>query len=59
MVWYLVEVVEDDAELAELLHAPRYVDVTVQIDGQRGLIDDGLHAGHSEVVVAVVKSGIH
>lgn len=55
---YLVKIIEDDAELAKLLHPSRYIDVTVQIDRQRGLIDDSLHASDSEVVVAVIKSGI-
>lgn len=55
---YLVEVIKDDAELAKLLDAPRYVDITIQINRKRGLVDDCLHAGHSEVVVAVVKPGV-
>jgi len=55
---YLVEVVKDDAELAELLHPPRHVHVSVQVDGERRLVDDRLHAGHPEVVVAVVEPGV-
>lgn len=41
-----------------MLNPSGHVHVTVQIDGQRGLVDDGLHAGDSEVVVAVVKPGV-
>lgn len=55
---YLVEVVKDDAELAKLLHSSRHVDITIQINWERGLVDDCLHAGHSEVVVAVVEPGV-
>lgn len=55
---YLVEVIEYHAELSKLLDPSRYVNITVQIDRQRGLIDDCLHACHSEVVVAVVKPGV-
>lgn len=55
---YLVEVVEDDAELAKLLDPPRHINIAVQVNGQRSLIDDGLHASDSKVVVAVVKSGV-
>lgn len=55
---YLVEVIENDAELSKLLNPSRHVNVTIKIYGQRCLIDDSLHARHSEVVVAVVKPGI-
>lgn len=55
---YLVEVVEDDTELAKLFDPSGHVDVTVQVDGQGGLVDDSLHAGDAEVVVAVVKPGV-
>ena len=57
---HLVDVVVDDAKLPELLHLPRDVVELVQVDGQRRLVDDGLHAGHPEaVVVGVVEAGIH
>lgn len=55
---YLVQVVKDDAELAKLLDSPRHINVSIQINREGGLIDDRLHACHSEVVVAVVKPGI-
>ena len=55
---YLVEVIKDDAELAKLLDSSRHVDVTIQVNGKRGLVDDRLHARYSEIVVAVVKPGV-
>lgn len=55
---HLVEVIENDAKLSKLLDPSGHVDVAVQIDGQRGLVDDCLHARHPEVVVAVVKPGV-
>ena len=57
---HLVDVVVDDAKLPELLHLPRDVIELVQVDGQRRLVDDRLHAGHPEaVVVGVVEAGVH
>lgn len=55
---YLVEVIKNYAKLSKLLDPSRYIDISVEINGQRCLIDDCLHARHSEVVVAVVKPGI-
>ena len=56
----LVDVVVDDAELAELLDLSRDIVELVEVDGQRGFVDDSLHAGHAEaVVVGVVEAGVH
>lgn len=55
---YLVEVVKDDTKLPKLLDSPRHVNITIQIDGEGSLVDNCLHAGHSEVVVAVVEPGV-
>lgn len=55
---YLVEVIKNYAKLSKLLDPSRYIDITVEINGQRRLVDDCLHARHSEVVVAVVKPGV-
>lgn len=56
---HLVQVIVDDAELAELLDAARHVHVAVQVDRKRGLVNHSLHASDSEVVVAVVEASIH
>lgn len=57
---YLVDVIIDDSKLPKLLHFTRNVIKLVEIDWQRRLIDDGLHAGDPEaVVVGVVEAGVH
>lgn len=55
---YLVEVIKNNAEFSKLLNPSWHINIAVQVDWQRRLVDDCLHARHSEVVVAVVKPGI-
>lgn len=57
---YLIDIVIDDSKLPKLLHLPRYIIKLVEVDGQRRLVDDGLHAGDPEaVVVGVVETCVH
>ena len=56
----LVNIVVDDAKFSKLLHFARNVVELIEVDGQGGLIDDTLHAGHPKtVVIAVVESRVH
>lgn len=57
---HLVNVVVNDSKLPKLLHLPADIVKLIQVDGQRRLVDDSLHAGHPEaVVVGVVEACVH
>lgn len=56
----LVDVIVYNPKFPKLLNFARNVVKLVKVNGQGGLIDDTLHAGHSEaVVVAVVESCVY